>query len=114
MDITRPKFSTIVEPSEYPIEKQFDAMVRDANKHKEGFVSMDVGKVVGLLQDWQALTARLQEAERLLEYVLECPYIVDDATVARAGIKAAPEQVVINFSFAWMRREQIAAFLAAK
>jgi hypothetical protein len=60
------------------------------------------------------LTARLSEAERLLRYVLEVPYWVDEATVPNAGIAAAPNQVVTNFSFSWARREEIAAFLAAK
>ena len=68
MKITKPKWATIVEPSEYPIEEQFDAAVRDANKNSAMYVPMDIGKVVGLLEDWQAVAARLDEVEKELSF----------------------------------------------
>ncbi len=51
--ILRPHFSTVVDPSEYDIEYQMNFMVRMANKNKECFTEMDVGKIVGLYDAWK-------------------------------------------------------------
>lgn len=38
----------------------------------------------------------------LLEYANQLPVIIDAATVPKAGISAAPEQVVGNISVPWL------------
>ena len=54
-DPLRPEWTTVVDPSEYDIEKQMRRMVRLANQKKEQFTSMDVGKVIGLYLAWKEL-----------------------------------------------------------
>lgn len=41
-------------------------------------------------------------AIELLEYFIDCPFIIDDATIPRAGIDSAPWQVVLNPSVPWL------------
>lgn len=51
----RPMWTTTVDPSEYDIEYQMKRMVRLANKNRECFTPMDVGKVWGLYLAWKEL-----------------------------------------------------------
>ena len=49
----------------------------------------------------------------VIEWLYGCPYIFDEATIPRAGIAAAPEQVVVNMSVAWPTIQRIAEIHAA-
>ena len=51
----RPIFSSTVDPSEYDIKEQMERMVKLANKNKECFCEMDVGKIWGLYLAWKCL-----------------------------------------------------------
>ena len=47
---------------------------------------------------------RIEELENALRsFAIECPFIFDDATIPKAGIEAAPQQVVVNMSVGWLR-----------
>lgn len=55
------------------------------------------------------------EREELRAMLGECvtfPYTIDRATVAKAGINAAPEQVVLEVSMSYVWREAARALLA--
>lgn len=54
----RPLFSTTVEPSEYDIDADMERMVKLANKNKECYTPMDVGKTWGLYLAWKKLKER--------------------------------------------------------
>ena len=47
--LPNPKWTTTVSPEEYDYIGQFSQMVKLANKNKEIFCEMDVGKVWGLV-----------------------------------------------------------------
>lgn len=57
---------------------------------------------------------RIKELEAAARDILDCPFSVDEATVPRAGIAAAPHQVVLNVSMAYLKRERLAAALDGK
>ena len=59
----RPKYCTIVDPSEYDIKSQMERMVRLANRNKEIYTPMDVGKTYGLYLAWQESQKRIAELE---------------------------------------------------
>lgn len=45
-------------------------------------------------------------AREILKEILECPFQVDQATVPKAGIETAPDQVVVNFSMSLRKRQK--------
>ncbi len=51
------------------------------------------------------------EVENLLKSILDCPYVIDSATVPKAGIEIAPEQVAGNLSIAYLKIKRIEEFL---
>lgn len=55
------------------------------------------------------LNAELLEA---LTEICDCPQWVDDATVPKAGIDSAPQQVVVNMSVALMKVRKARAIIA--
>ena len=57
--------------------------------------------------------AALPDVLEALAELLDCPYDIDPATIARAGIDAAPEQVVGNMSVALVRIRKARAAIAA-
>ena len=63
-------------------------------------------KAAAELRRLHAVNAELLEA---LEDLLDCPYDIDFATVPKAGIDAAPEQVVGTMSVALVRRRKARA-----
>lgn len=64
----RPFWTTTVDPSEYNYRKQFSEAVKIANKQKEVFSPLDIGKVWGLVESH----ARLErENAALREWVKE-------------------------------------------
>ena len=68
----RPEWTTTVFPEEYDYVEQFTRMVKLANKNKEFFCEMDVGKVWGLILTVKRLkeeNAALKEKE-LDEYAI--------------------------------------------
>ena len=75
--ITRPKWTTVIDPIEYSAHEQFDSMVREANNDQEQFSMMDVGKVVGLLDAYEALRTELAEAERIMLAISQNDQTID-------------------------------------
>ena len=63
--------------------------------------------------DYAALEAECAMLREALAELLSCPFHVENATVPRAGIEAAPEQVVLNASVGLMRWRKARAALAA-
>jgi hypothetical protein len=55
------------------------------------------------------VNAELLEA---LKEICDCPQFVDEATVPKAGIEVAPQQVVINMSVALVRLRKAQAAIA--
>ena len=55
------------------------------------------------------VNAELLEA---LKEICDCPQFVDEATVPKAGIEAAPQQVVVNMSVALVRLRKARAAIA--
>lgn len=60
-----PLYTTVVDPSEYDIEGQMVRMVKLANRDREGFVDMDVGKVWGLYLAWKELKEQVKHLETI-------------------------------------------------
>ena len=48
----------------------------------------------------ESVNAELLEA---LKEIADCPQFIDEATVPKAGIEAAPQQVIVNMSVALVR-----------
>ena len=70
----RPMWSTTVHPSEYDIDEQMTEFVKAANKAKEHYYGIDVGKLWGLYTAYKSqqdelatLRAQLEEAKRVIE-----------------------------------------------
>ena len=53
-----------------------------------------------------------QELLEALEELCSCPQWVDEATVPKAGIETAPQQVVVNLSVALVRLRKARAVIA--
>lgn len=53
-------------------------------------------------------------AEELLEYFIDCPFLIDEATIPKAGIDAAPQQVVLNPSIPWLWRKRAIEIVSRK
>jgi hypothetical protein len=51
-------------------------------------------------------TNRILTLELIVQHLVECPFRIDEATVPKAGIQAAPEQVVVNISLSWVWLER--------
>ena len=60
-----PLYSSIVHPSEYDYFGQFSCMVTLANKHKETYCEMDVGKVWGLVLAYKESQEKLTALQDL-------------------------------------------------
>ena len=63
---------------------------------------------------WNMLLAEQQRNDKLiamLKEILDCPHGVDQATIPKAGIEAAPEQVVLNYSIGLARIRKARALL---
>ena len=72
----RPMWSTTVDPSEYDIDGQMEDFVKAANKAKECYYGIDVGKLWGLYKSFKSQTdelatlrAQLAEAREALELI---------------------------------------------
>jgi hypothetical protein len=67
---------------------------------------------------WQetaiTLGAQLAEALTLLREIEGCPWVVDEATIPKAGIESAPQQVVGTMHVGLMRLRKIRAALERK
>ena len=47
----------------------------------------------------------------VVKWIADCPINIDEATVPKAGIDAAPEQVVVNLSLSykwWLKLKEVA------
>jgi hypothetical protein len=74
-------------------------MIRIINSHEKRIYELE-------LENKQLLEA--------LQEIMDCPYDIDQATVPKAGIDAAPEQVVGMMSMAlWKYRKARKALAAA-
>ena len=69
----RPMWSTTVHPSEYDIDEQMTEFVKAANKAKEHYYGIDVGKLWGLYTAYKSqqdelatLRAQLEEAKDVI------------------------------------------------
>ena len=69
----RPMWSTTVHPSEYDIDEQMTEFVKAANKAKEHYYGIDVGKLWGLYTAYKSqqdelatLRAQLEEAKEII------------------------------------------------
>lgn len=71
--IIRPIWITTVSPSEYAIDEQMKRMVTLANKNKQCFCDMDVGKVWGLYEEWKDVTTERDTLRHNLELLLGFP-----------------------------------------
>jgi hypothetical protein len=60
----RPMWTTTVDPSEYDYQDQFADCVKIANREETWFLSMDIGKVWGLVQSHVRLERENAELER--------------------------------------------------
>ena len=58
----KPMFCTVVDPSEYDIARDVKRLITIANKNKEMYAPVDVGKFIGLYEAWKEQAA---EVERL-------------------------------------------------
>lgn len=70
-----PKWTTTVYPYEYDYVDQFTTMVKWANRDKQCFCEMDVGKVWGLVLSHQELekkNAELKEALKEISTTAHC------------------------------------------
>ena len=70
----RPMWSTTVDPSEYDVDGQMEDFVKAANKAKECYYGIDVGKLWGLYKAFKSqsdelatLRAQLAEAREALQ-----------------------------------------------
>jgi len=84
-------------------------------------IESQASHIVKLEQRICELRTQAQPADALadaLKELLECPFNVDAATVPRAGIEAAPEQVMLEVSVDLLRwrkaREALTSYCAAQ
>lgn len=72
-------------------------------KHYRAFYNMTLEQA----REWQGKYFKAKELNKKLADALmafdECPYRVDWASVPKAGIDSAPEQVVVNMSVSWSK-----------
>ena len=63
----KPMFCTVVDPSEYDIARDVKRLITIANKNKEMYAPVDVGKFVGLYEAWeeQAKEIEFQKTEAI-------------------------------------------------
>lgn len=54
---------------------------------------------------------KIREYKDILQQILDCPKSVDEATIPKEGVQAAPEQVVFNMSIGLMRINKIQELL---
>lgn len=66
-----------------------------------------------LMGEVDTLRAKLTEAHTLLSEIEGCPWVVEEATIPKAGIEAAPQQVVGTMHMGLMRLRKIRTFLSA-
>lgn len=74
---------------------------------------MAYASVARLERERDDLRAQLAEAHGLLREIEGCPWVVEEATIPRAGIEAAPQQVVGTMHVGLMRLRKIRAALSA-
>jgi hypothetical protein len=90
--------------------------------HQGGYeVQDDKGALICNLSGWRGeqqtlanarLIAAAPELLKALKEICDCPQFVDEATVPKAGIEVAPQQVVINMSVALVRLRKAQAAIA--
>ncbi len=68
----RPMWTTTVDPSEYDYQDQFADCVKIANREETWFLSMDIGKVWGLVQSHVRLERENAELERENAALKDC------------------------------------------
>ena len=66
-DLPRLTTTTVVNPTEYPIREQMIELVKISNNDFSPYLSIDVGKVIGLYLSWEELLEGLDQAVQALE-----------------------------------------------
>lgn len=69
--VIRPEWCTVVDPSEYDIEKQFEQAVEDANEEQAQYYMMDIGKVWGLYLSWKEQKEKIESLKHALNDLLD-------------------------------------------
>ncbi|WP_219915023.1 Arc family DNA-binding protein [Pseudomonas protegens] len=71
----------------------------------------------GSRRDWfdeaQRLQAELAERDALLRELLDCPQVIETATIPRGGIEQNPSQVVVTLHVGLLRLRKVQAALSA-
>jgi hypothetical protein len=63
IDKLNPLFCTIVTPEEYNIQEDMERAVEIANMRKTAYVSIDIGKIIGLYKQWLVLLNEKKEGK---------------------------------------------------
>jgi hypothetical protein len=74
----------------------------------------DVNPTTCIVCELEAARAKITELCAALADLLELPYVIDEATVPRAGIDAAPRQVIGTLHMSVERRRHLASLLEDK
>ncbi len=89
-DFPRLLATTVVNPTEYPIREQMVELVKMSNRELSPFISIDVGKVIGLYLSWEEVLEGLDQAVQALVQALESEmedygeHLYETASEARA------------------------------
>jgi hypothetical protein len=67
------------------------------------YLNQFVGDLIPKLERLVSKAGAQTQVIESLKEILDCPSHIDNATVPNAGIDAAPEQVVYNFSIGYLR-----------
>jgi hypothetical protein len=89
--------------------KQPEALRLADELESEWFADYDIQNAAEELRRLHEVNTELLEA---LKEICDCPQFVDEATVPKAGIEAAPQQVVISMSVALVRLRKAKAAIA--
>ena len=99
----RPMWSTTVDPSEYDVDGQMEDFVKAANKAKECYYGIDVGKLWGLYKAYKSqadelttLRAQLAEAREALEKIANDPDCEITGSDYRIGVSDGCRQAAIT------------------
>lgn len=65
------------------------------------YIKREVNRAIREAVKWHEKD--VEQMKDILKEILECPRIIDEATVPKGGIDVAPKQVVFNMSIGLMR-----------
>lgn len=79
---------------------------------EDGFRALRVAYLAGCARKSRAQDEVTKGLVEALRDIIECPHWFDEATVPRAGIEVAPQQVVVNMSVGLLRIRKAKAAIA--